>query len=358
MKNMFKTLFETPDSRYFVKTALKIGFVPVFTTAMMFFSLWLYFEMNYSFFVAKGYSSQTDMKGVLIDQLMVSMIDYLPFVGIFYIATFFMGLILAHLVLRPFDQASMICRDLIEGSLPDTKFDPMSSRKIVVRAAKLFASYLMHHERNSEEKFIIPKSLQEIDGPRTDGVFYIQYGAFIFILTTATAVASYFFIQNFHEAIIESSMRLLRADNSVRTFLISHVPTLEVIVWIISAVSTICYLAIAQSLIESVQGVSYGYLRDIKEIVSGAYGKRLKPRLQDPGKLAARDFNQVLDLYFPRQQIESKVDEKILDFSPPPFIEEFKTKDGDKIFRVVTPDGQVVDGLSYEEMAKFLKQAG
>jgi hypothetical protein len=132
-------------------------------------------------------------------------------------------------------------------------------------------------------------------------IFYIQYGAIVFILALITAVSCYFFINHMHEAIIDSAMKLLKANSSVRTFLTSQSDMMEMMVGFSTAVSTALYIWLAKGIISDVQGVSYGYLRDIRDIVAGQYNKRLRPRFSDPGKAAANEINEVLDLYFPEE---------------------------------------------------------
>jgi len=362
---IFKSLFQSQDSKYFIRTGFKVVSVPVLCTILMAYSLWIYMELNYSFFLANGFASGKEMKETFFDFLMIATVDYLPWVGFFYILVYFTGLFLSHLVLRPFDQAAKICSSLTLGMFPNTKLDPMSARKLVNRSVVTLVEFLYLTTRHEQARYQLPPHLKKINGPETDGVFYLQYGSIVLILALITSISSYFFMHHMHEAIIDSAMKLLKSNASIRSFLTSQSDMMEMIVWSATALSMTLYAILAKGIISDIEGVSYGYLRDIREIVSGNTTKRLRPRFSDPGKSAANKINEVLDLYFPNEEKITVVQSNnIIKFQPhltknvpPAFIQAFKTSQGEAIYRVVTSNGEVIEGLSYEEAADIIRQA-
>jgi hypothetical protein len=362
---ILQSLFQSQDSKYFIKTGFKVVTVPVLCTLLMVYSLWLYMEMNYSFFLANGFASGGEMKETFFDYLISATVDYLPWVGLFYVAVYFVGLFLSHLVLRPFDQAAKMCCNLSEGGIPNTQLDPMSARKLVNRSVVMLVEFLHLSEKGEQSNFAIPSQLDKIKKPETDGVFYLQYGSIVFILALVTSISCYFFMHHMHEAIIDGAMKLLKSNASIRTFLTSQSDMMENIVWTATALSMTLYAILAKGIISDVEGVSYGYLRDVRDIVSGNTSKRLRPRFSDPGKSAANKINEVLDLYYPvEEKSASDQPQNVLNFKPhvtsevpPSFIEEFTTQEGEAIYRVVTSSGEVIEGLSYEQAAEIIRQA-
>ncbi|MBY0518164.1 MAG: hypothetical protein K2P81_14745 [Bacteriovoracaceae bacterium] len=357
-----KHLFQSQDSKYFLKTAFKIGMVPLLSSVLITYSLWIYMEMNYSFFLANGFGSGADMKEAFWDHLMMSQMDFIPWLGAFYVGVFFVGLFLAHLVLRPFSKVQKMCNDVLNGEAPELSTDPMTARKLVIRSAVLFMEYIASQETDTETDFEIPKDLEKIRKPRADGVFYLQYVSFMFILSAITGLAVYMAVMHLHESIVETAMTLLKSNKSIGTFLTSQQESIEAIAWVCTGFSTLLYALLAKGIISEVEGVSYGYLRDIRDIVSGDHIKRLRPRFNDPGKDAALAINQLMNNLFP--QSESKptnvveLHPHVQREVPPAFVEEFHSKDGTRLYRVVTPDGQVVEGLSYQDTIKVLKEVG
>ncbi len=359
----FKNLFQSQDSKYFLKTALKVGMVPVLTTMLMVYSLWIYLEMNYSFFLANGFSAGDAMKEAFWDHLLSSQVEFAPWVAGFYVGVFFLGLFLSHLVLRPFTRVAKMCQDVLNGEAPNLKVDPMTKRKLVIRAGLLMMDYIANQESDEDAEFEVPEDLDKIKKPRPDGVFYLQYGAFMFILSALTAIATFMAFSHLHEDIVATAMTMLKANKTIGTFLTSQQELMDMMSFVCIGFSTLMYALISRGLISEVEGVSYGYLRDIRDIVSGDHSKRLRPRFNDPGKEAAFNINQLMDQLFAAEKAETQ--NNVIELKPhverevpPAFIEQFHDKEGNSLYRVVTPAGEVVEGLSYEDALGLLKKVG
>lgn len=364
--NLFKNLFQSEDSKYFIKTATKITAVPMITLGLIYYSLWLYLEMNYSFFLANGLAGHEFMKEAFLDNILASRVEDLPFIGLFFVGVFFLGLFLAHLVLRPFNQVAQMCHSLLVGEVPNTDVQGISGRKLVVRSATALLSFLISSNTKNNEivEFDMPQDIKKIAKPKVDGVFYFQYGTFVIILSAMTGLACHFFTHHLHEAIIDSATIYLKSNRSVATFLTSQIETIEMVAWISSTLSFIMYASIAKSLIATVEGTSYAYLRDIKDIVYGDYSKRLSTRINDPGRQAALEINQLMDKFYPQSKAVDH-ENNVVSFQPhlhtdvpPSFIQDFESKDGIHLYKVLTPDGHTIEGLSYDEVLNVLKKVG
>ena len=352
-----RNLLQSQDARYFLKTAIKIAIVPVVTTGLIIYSLLIYLGMNYSFFLANGYAEGPDMKEAFWDHFAVSLLELVPWTLAIYAGIFALGLMLAYLVLRPFFQVAQMCEDVLNGETPNTKLDPISAQKLVLRSAVFFMEYLDEREKHqSKSSFAIPSEIQKISAPRPDGVFYLQYALLITLVTGISGFAIYVGISHIHEQIVEAAMAVLKANKTIGTFLLSQRDSVENIGWACTAFTTLLYIVISRSIIREVEGVSYGYLRDIREVLGGNHAKRLTPRFNDPGKDAAFAINQVMNLLFTKKGTILELPAHTRQDAPPAFIEEFKGKNGERVYRVVTPDGQIIEGLDYEDTVKLLKK--
>ena len=69
-------LFKSQDSKYFLKTAFKVTFVPLVSFSIIFYSLWNILEMNYSFFVANGFAEGAEFKEAFIDKVLLNINEY------------------------------------------------------------------------------------------------------------------------------------------------------------------------------------------------------------------------------------------------------------------------------------------
>ena len=294
------SLFKSQDSKYFLKTAFKVASVPLITTLLLAYSLWLYVELNYSFFLANGFATGPEMKEAFWDNILTEQVEYLPFLGLFFIAVFFLGLFLAHLVLRPFTYVRNMCEDILKGEPVDAENGFLNAKKLVVKAAMVFFEYLSKQDKSSDEtEFDFPPELEKIHSPKPDGVFYLQYGVFMLILSGITILATTFTLNHLHESIVDAAIKMLKPSNSLNVFLTSQQDHLYTIAAVITVLTVFLYSSLARGIIKEIEGVSYSYLRDIRDITSGDHSRRLRPRFQDPGQEAAFAINQVMNLFFP-----------------------------------------------------------
>ncbi|MCE3011803.1 MAG: hypothetical protein LW878_01940 [Proteobacteria bacterium] len=294
------SLFKSQDSKYFLKTAFKVVSVPLITTLLLAYSLWMYVELNYSFFLANGFATGPEMKEAFWDSILMEQIDYIPFLGLFFIAVFFLGLFLAHLVLRPFTYVRNMCEDILKGEPVDSEKGFLNARKLVVKAAMVFFDYLNKRDKSNDEgEFDFPQELEKIHSPKPDGVFYLQYGVFMLILSVITILATTFTLNHLHESIVEVAIKMLKPSTSLNVFLTSQQDHLFTIAAVITVLTIFLYSSLARGIIREIEGVSYSYLRDIRDITSGDHSRRLRPRFQDPGQEAAFAINQVMNLFFP-----------------------------------------------------------
>ena len=286
-------IFRSPDSKYFIRTANKVIGVPIFTSALVGYSIWMYLDINYYFFTSKGMAISDTIKEAFIDHLMSEQLDALPWVGLFFIMVYFLGLFLAHLVLRPFKVAALICQESMEGNTEVVIVKGLTKHQMVVKAASLLANFTITRNHN------LPPELSKIDGPRLDKVFYLQYALCMTILFIITAVAIYAGIHHLHESIVGSASLFLKTDGQVASFLSNQQGMVDNMGYACVLFSFLLYVSIAHGVVKDVEGVSYGYLRDVRKIIEGDYGRRLRPRFVDPGAEAALAINRLLDHCFP-----------------------------------------------------------
>jgi hypothetical protein len=298
----FQTIFKSQDSKYFLKTASKITLVPFITTLFVAYTLWIYIELNYSFFIANGFASDAEMKEVFWDKLFSNQTDFLPWIGLFYVCVFFLGLFLSHLVMRPFSYVKNMCEDILKGEEIDSEGGFLNAQKILIRSSDIFVSYLSHKQQGKETYFEIPEDLEKINGPVVDKVFYLQYGIFMLALAIITSFAMHYTLHHIHEAIVETALSTLQGNKTVGTFLTSQQDNIDFIVYIGTALNAILYIWLARGIIKEIEGVSYSYLRDIRDISAGDHSRRLHPRENDPGQEAAFAINQVMNLFFKRKK--------------------------------------------------------
>jgi hypothetical protein len=293
-----KGLFSSQDSRFTLKTALLVTSVPILMIAIIIYSVWLMLIMNFSYFRANGFPLDSEYLQDFTDYLLKSQIDYIPYVGLFIVGVFFIGLFLAYITLRPFNQIIEMCQVIQEAKGEKVRIVGLGNKKLLIKMGEFLSQY--SEAKKNQRNISVPEELERLKGPAVDGVFYFQFFCIIFILMGVAISSIYVFATQLQEEILRAGVTMLNAPRGMSTFLGSQSIVFDVIVIVPSVVSFVCYCFIARLIISRVQGVTYAYIRDICAIAKGNSLRRLNPREEDPGKDAAKAINEVLDRLHPK----------------------------------------------------------
>jgi hypothetical protein len=301
-----KGLFQSQDTKFTLKTALFITCVPALMMGLIVYSVWLLLAMNHSYFLANGFPLDSLSLGDFMNYLLESQLEYLPYLGLFFISVFFIGMFLAYLILRPFNQLMEMCQEIKNAKGERIKIIGLGNRKVLIKVGNFLCQY---SDAQKNKKMVeIPNELKKVNGPVMDFVFYFQFFCIMSILTAITVTSIYVFTHQLHDSIIQAAINILKAPKGIALFLSSQERVFELIVFFPSLISVVLYGFIARLIISRIQGVTYAYVRDICEIASGNTARRLTPREEDPGRQAAQAVNEVLDMYHPR--LQAKVDDQ------------------------------------------------
>lgn len=293
-------LFKSQDSKFAIRTAVMVMVVPVIMLGIVFYSFWLLISFNFSYFLANGIPLDEESRDVFVDYLLTSQIDYLPYLGLFFIGVFFLGLFLSYVILRPFNELSLMCQELIASKDQKIRIVGLEKRKHLIKLGNFLCKY--YDSFKSGMPCPVPEELSGTKKPAMDYVFYFQFFCIIFILMTVGTISLYFFATQLHESIVQTAIEVLKAPKGLSKFLISQKHIYEMIVVVPSILGTTLYLIFARLIIARVQGVTFGYIRDVSEVVNGNVLRRLSPRQEDPGRQAAMAVNEVLDILHPRRK--------------------------------------------------------
>jgi hypothetical protein len=299
-------LFQSQDTKFTLKTALLITLVPVLMMGLIIYSVWLLLSMNHSYFLASGFPIDSLTLEDFMSYLLESQMDYLPYLGLFFISVFFIGMFLAYLILRPFYQLMEMCQEIKNAKGERIKIIGLGNQKLLIKVGNFLCQYSDAKKNNKTVE--IPDELKKVNGPGMDFVFYFQFFCIMSILTAITVTSIYVFTHQLHDSIIQAAFTILKAPKGMALFLSSQERVFELIVLLPSLISVVLYGFIARLIIFRIQGVTYAYVRDICEVASGNTARRLTPREEDPGRQAAQAVNEVLDMYHPR--LQAKVDDQ------------------------------------------------
>ena len=297
---LMKGLFASQDSKFAIRTALLVTLVPSLMIALVIYSVWLLISLNFSYFLASGIPLDQQNTDVFMNYLIQTQLDYLPYVGLFFIAVFFIGLFLSHIILRPFNELIEMCHEIKNAKGEKIKIVGLEKSKLLIKLGDFICSYA--DARKNQKTIPIPVELQKIQKPAMDYVFYFQFFCIIVILMFVATSSIYLFANQLHESIIQTAIEVLKAPKGMSTFLASQETVFDLIVLVPSLLGGVLYFIIARLIISKIQGVTYAYVRDVCEVARGNTKRRLSPRSEDPGREAAAAVNEVLDLLHPQPQ--------------------------------------------------------
>ena len=136
-----KDLFTSQDSKFAIKTAFLVSLVPVLMLVIVIYSTWLLLSINFSYFLANGFPLSEENQDVFIDYLLQSQAEYLPHTLLFFIGVFFLGLFLSFVILRPFNELSEMCRELVLAKDERIRIVGLEKSKLLIKLGNFICRY-------------------------------------------------------------------------------------------------------------------------------------------------------------------------------------------------------------------------
>lgn len=303
LKENTKDVFTSQDSQYFLKTALKFSAVPVFSLTLVSFLFYTILEMNYSFFVANGFAQEST---VFYDTIFKNISGYSLYFLFMQVLVFMLGLYISYLAVRPFDDIEYFSYRFIENPEEKLEIKGFNKSKLIYQASNYLFAYLYHHVNNCKgNRPELPYNIETLKKPPVDKVFLLQYMVIVVIITTSFSALLHNFTSELYQEIVSGGIDLLVSSQVVSTFLDSQERILLNIRVLGIFSNLIAFYFIYRIIYNTVDGVTYGYARDMVKILKGQHHVRLRPRNDDPGQETARLINEILEDIFPASANES-----------------------------------------------------
>jgi hypothetical protein len=298
-------IFSSQESRYIIKSALLITLVPALMLGVVVYSIWLVVVLNHSYFKSIGLQLDEASLETFFMFTIRSQVDYLPLIGLFFVGVFFLGMFMAHLVLRPFKEVERTCEHILDGTYKESKYQGLNSKKLLIQLGSYLNAYYLARKGGKSAK--MPETLMNVKGPTTDLVFYFQFFCLFFALTMVTVTSIYVFTHQLHEDTIALAFGLNKLPKGSSVFLNYQSDIIHVIILVPCLISCILFGLISRLMISKVEGVTYAYIRDVREVTSGNTNRRLSPRADDPGRETADAINRLLDNIHPQVKVAEEV---------------------------------------------------
>ncbi len=300
----FSGLFSSQDSRFYLHNGLRFVAVSFISISIVSYSLWTIMEMNFNFFVANGFFQDNEL---FYDVVFKNISEYLSYFSLLFISIFMLGLFTSYLALRAFDHIEYHAYYFLDDPEEDLKLNFINQNKLIYQVSNLFFQYLASR-LDYTKKIRLPHQLEYLKAPKTDKLFLTQYTIIVGMICLASAMLSFSFSRELYQEILTVGLDLLPNSKIVGTFLDSQKNLLYNIFSIALIAQIAAYVFVAKKILKTVDGVSFGFAREMIKVMQGKHDSRLTPRRTDPGQGLALYVNELLDEVFPEtvQQIKEK----------------------------------------------------
>jgi len=255
--------------------------------------------LNYSYYKSQGLIIIEPSQETFLLYIFKSQIDYLPYIGLFFIGVFFLGMFMAFLVLRPFNELQLMCKSMTTHEIKHSNLEGLNSQKLIIRLGYFLSDFIS--ARREGKKVAMPDSLDQVKGPTMDWVFYFQFLCFMIIFTVISVTSINYFTYLLYEDLTQVALSFFnKVPKGIDTFLLTQTEIIDLIILVPSLICCISYALIARFLIMNVEGVTYAFIRDVRDVVNGNTSRRIRPRTYDPGMNAAESLNEVFDQLYPQ----------------------------------------------------------
>ena len=304
-------IFSTQDSRFFLLTASKFTLIPILSFSVVFYSLWSVMEMNFNFFVANGF---TEDSAIFYDSIFMNISQYIYYFPTMLLSIFLLGLFASQMAISSFESIENYSINTFHNDDSEIKVKQLNRGKLIFQVSRIFFPYVQLFKKSGKKpKIQLPKQLANLSSPPIDKVFLIQYISTVVLITLSSSILIYSFTSDLHKEIINTGLSFLPANKVVENFLDSQDRILFNVYLVSITLNIFLYLFIAKKIFYTVDGVVYGFARDMIKVIKGQHHVRLNPRINDPGQSTASIINSLLDEVFPQNSVEKTLHEAIDD---------------------------------------------
>lgn len=292
-----KNVFKTAESRFILFTGLKFGSICVLALLIIGYQLYNNARLNFYFFRANGYSSNSDLQEAYFDYVLSNFTETLPFICIFIVVVFFLGLYIATLILRPFKNIGAYSTVAMEEPEIPYIVDQFAGHRLVTRFSELFFDYLRTCRKNNKlEERTIPPQYMGIHGPVFDGAFIFHFLFFIVIMTILSVVMIMHIATDIHQNTIQLAIKILKADPKVMTYFFNAQSNMLDELWLLTGI-LVCALnlLLAIHLYHAVAGAAFGIFATMRSFIKGNHSARVHLVGYSYLRDSTRQLNKYLD---------------------------------------------------------------
>ncbi len=283
--------------RFRLVVALKVLFISVITLAILTLFMAIFLKINLIFFEANGYSQIKALEEAYYDYILTSVHKFVPFVIVFLIVNYFVGVYIAETLRRPFRMIGEFCdKRLLKDETINFNPNFIVDLKLLTTISEFFFN-MIDTIRGSEQnlKIKIPEKFTRIHRPVFEKAFFIHYSFFIIITSVVAIIGMSLLFIDIHESIVALSVKMLDANKSVRYFLTKQTEILNSILWVIVFIHVVLSFLLSLHLYNYISHPAFALFSTMRGFLKGSTYSRVHLISHKFIRDDMRKFNKYLD---------------------------------------------------------------
>jgi hypothetical protein len=259
---------------------------------------WIYFNVIHAFLRANAQDPNSLPLSTFYDYIFGETVSHYPWAITFYVLLVVIGFYIAHLLIRPFKKIEKYCQAIAQGRENfEFHLSGMQHKQYIYCISRDFLIYLSYCRRNKRIfPTMVDEQLEKIRAPIFDKVFFVQYFTILMIITGVVAYGLLQIRVEIFESIVSlTKYPIINSTLNINKFLRYQEHIFDSMFTFSCLLMPFFYIMITHYLSRQVVGVSFAFLRDMREIMKGRFNLRFRLRVNDPGHGAAMTLNQLLD---------------------------------------------------------------
>jgi hypothetical protein len=290
-------LFRSEESQFLLFTGLKMSGISLVAMLLLAYIIYTLTRLNFIFFQAHGYEGLQEFQDFFFQQITVSVFETLPYVFLFHILTFFIGIYIGQMILRPFKAIGDYCEKVIQQPDLSYKIDAMADFRLLTRFSDLFFDHLRTCRKKGQMMTKdIPPQFLGIHKPQFDWQFFTHF----FMLMMIIVIISVFVIMNMaldvHETTTSLAIRILKGNQAVISNFLSQQSFIISEMWVLTTLLiTTLHIVLSLHLYQQVAGAAFGIFATMRSYLKGNYHNRVHLIGFSQVRESTRFLNKYLD---------------------------------------------------------------
>jgi len=291
-------LFKSEDSRFLLGCGLKFSAIFFLACCLIYYVVWLLISINSIYFETIQSGVNTELRQAFIDNSLDVALLKLPYISLFLVFLFFLGIYLGKLLLRPFEVLGKYSSDQVDNKKNEYFPDLFSDYKLLTRFSEFFFRYIDECVKNKALKpNTVPPVYAKIHSPPFERVFFFHFMLLTVIILIVTGFFVTYLTTELSSSLVDVGVKLIGTkSNLVGQFLLNQYAVFESVIYLSMGVMAIGYFILSFHLYSKVSGGIFAFFSTMRSFMKGNYKARVHLIGYSHIRPHGRAFNKYLDL--------------------------------------------------------------